>query len=45
VAREDLQAAALAVLRHRLALNDEAVAENIAPDMILGQVLDTVSPR
>jgi MoxR-like ATPase len=42
VAVEDLTAAALPALRHRLILNFEAQAEGIAPDDIIAEVTDAV---
>ena len=42
VAREDLQAMALPVLRHRLILNFEGQAEGISSDNVLQQIVDTV---
>jgi MoxR-like ATPase len=44
-AREDLQAVVLPALRHRLVLNYEAAAENVSPDTILAQILQTLAPR
>lgn len=44
-AREDLQAVALPALRHRLILNYEGVAEDVSPDAILAQILQTLAPR
>jgi MoxR-like ATPase len=41
VAVDDLRAVAPAVLRHRLILNAEGVAEGVSPDAILRQVLDS----
>jgi MoxR-like ATPase len=40
VAREDLDASALPVLRHRLLLNFEGEAAGIDPDAMLGELLD-----
>jgi len=45
VAHEDLQAVALPALRHRLILNYEGVAEDVSPDAILAQILQTLAPR
>jgi MoxR-like ATPase len=42
VSREDIQAVAPAALRHRLILNFEGQAENIAPDDIIANALETV---
>lgn len=42
VAREDLQAMVLPVLRHRLILNFEGQAEGISSDNVLQQIVDTV---
>ncbi len=39
---EDLNAAARPVLRHRIILNFEGQAENVRPDDILNQILDTL---
>ncbi len=42
VAREDIRAAALPALRHRLILNFEGQAENVQADDIVGNLLDAV---
>lgn len=42
VSREDLRAAAPAVLRHRLILNFEGQAEGVAPDAVIEDVLKSV---
>ncbi len=42
VAREDIRAVAPAALRHRLILNFEGQAENIQPDQVIANVLQTV---
>ncbi len=42
VAADDLRAAALPALRHRLILNFEAQAEGITPDRIVQEVMETV---
>jgi len=42
VAREDIRAVAPAALRHRLILNFEGQAENIQPDEVIANVLQTV---
>jgi MoxR-like ATPase len=42
VAREDIRAAALPALRHRLILNFEGQAEGVRPDDIVNGVLDSV---
>jgi MoxR-like ATPase len=42
VSREDLQAAAPSVLRHRLILNFEGQAEGVEPDAVISDVLRTV---
>ncbi len=44
VAREDLMAAAHSALRHRLILNFEGQAENISPDQIIDEILESVAP-
>jgi MoxR-like ATPase len=41
VARDDLRAVAPAVLRHRLILNFEGQAENVQPDQVIADVLET----
>jgi MoxR-like ATPase len=43
VSRDDLDAAAPAVLRHRMILNFEGQAENISPDDIIADIIRTVS--
>jgi MoxR-like ATPase len=45
VAREDIQAAVLPSLRHRLVLNEEGVADNVSADAVLAQILQTLPPR
>jgi MoxR-like ATPase len=45
VAYDDLRAAALPALRHRLILNFEAQAEGVTTDWIIGQVLEQVRPE
>jgi len=42
VAREDIRAVAPAALRHRLILNFEGQAENIQPDEVVANVIETV---
>ena len=42
VSAEDLRAVARAALRHRLILNFEGQAEDVRPDLLIGQVLETV---
>ena len=42
VAREDIRAVAPAALRHRLILNFEGQAENIQPDQVIANVIQTV---
>lgn len=42
VARDDIRAVAPAALRHRLILNFEGQAENIHPDAVIANVLDSV---
>lgn len=42
VARDDIRAVAPAALRHRLILNFEGQAENIQPDAVIADVLDSV---
>jgi MoxR-like ATPase len=42
VAREDIRAVAPAALRHRLILNFEGQAENIQPDEVIANVIQTV---
>lgn len=39
VAREDLQAVAPMVLRHRMILNFEGQAENVSPDFLLAEIM------
>jgi len=41
VAAEDLQAVTLPALRHRLTLNFEGHAEQVDPDAILNEILET----
>ncbi len=43
VARDDLHAAAHAVLRHRLILNFEGQAEGVTADQIIGELLERMS--
>ena len=43
VAKEDLQKAAKATLRHRVILNFEAEADGVTPDIFLDQVIEAVS--
>ena len=45
VAYDDLRAAALPALRHRLILNFEAQAEGVTTDWVIGQVLEQVGPE
>jgi len=45
VSFEDVRACCLPALRHRVLLNFEAQAENIAPDAVLTQVIETVKER
>jgi MoxR-like ATPase len=45
VARDDLRAVAPAALRHRLILNFEGQAENIRPDQVVANVLETVADQ
>jgi MoxR-like ATPase len=42
VAREDIRAAALPALRHRLILNFEGQAENVKPDDIINDILEAI---
>jgi MoxR-like ATPase len=44
VDEQDLQAAILPALRHRLILNFEGQAEGITPDEVLQRVIQSVSP-
>jgi MoxR-like ATPase len=44
VAEEDLRAAALPALRHRVLLNFEGEAEDVSTDLILEEVLDAAKP-
>ncbi len=44
VAFEDVNACAVHVLRHRILLNSLAVSRNVTPEMIVGEILRTVSP-
>jgi MoxR-like ATPase len=43
VQREDVRAAARPVLRHRLILNPEGIADNVSPDAILDRVLESLA--
>jgi MoxR-like ATPase len=43
VAEEDIRSVSLAALRHRVLLNFEGEAEEIDPDTIIGEVVDSVS--
>jgi MoxR-like ATPase len=45
VEREDLRAAAKPALRHRLILNPEGLADNVSPDALLDQLLESVVPQ
>jgi len=45
VVREDVEAAVLPALRHRLALNYEGVSENVSADAVLAQILQTLAPQ
>ena len=45
VALEDLRAVAPAALRHRILLNFEAQAENVAPDDVVTEVIDAVPEK
>jgi len=45
VSFEDIKSVYLPALRHRILLNFEAQAENIAADTILGQVMDSVKEK
>jgi MoxR-like ATPase len=45
VAYDDLRAAALPALRHRLILSFEAQAEGVTADWVIGQVLEQVGPE
>jgi MoxR-like ATPase len=45
VSFEDIKANYLPALRHRVILNFEAQAENIAPDTVLGQVMEAVKDK
>ena len=45
VSFEDVRSVYLPALRHRVLLNFEAQAENIAPDVILTQVLEAVKEK
>jgi MoxR-like ATPase len=42
VAREDVRAVALPVLRHRLLVNFQAEADGVAPDQLIARVIDLV---
>jgi MoxR-like ATPase len=42
VAREDLQAAACPALRHRMILNFQGQAENVKPDDVIENILDSI---
>jgi MoxR-like ATPase len=44
VAYDDLRAAAVPALRHRLILNFEAQAEGVTTDWVIGQVLERIVP-
>ncbi|MBN1660225.1 MAG: MoxR family ATPase [Anaerolineae bacterium] len=44
VAFDDLRAAALPALRHRLILNFDAQAEGVTADWVIGQVLESIRP-
>jgi MoxR-like ATPase len=39
VSFEDIQAVAMAALRHRLLLNFDGLAEGISPDLVIGELL------
>ena len=43
VAEDDIRTVSLPALRHRLLLNFEGEAEEIDPDAILGEIIDSVS--
>ena len=45
VAFDDIQAAALPALRHRMTVNFEAQAEGITPDHLVGELLKIVTPE
>jgi MoxR-like ATPase len=45
VAFDDIRAAAVPALRHRLILNFEAQAEGITPDYLVGEILKAVVPE
>jgi MoxR-like ATPase len=45
VSFEDIRQAYLPALRHRILLNFEAQAENIAPDAVLSEILEAVKER
>ncbi len=44
VAFEDVQFVAYPALRHRLALNFEAVSDRVTPDAVIKELMDTVRP-
>ena len=44
VSVEDVRAAALPALRHRVILNFEGEAEGITPEAVIRSILDTVAP-
>jgi MoxR-like ATPase len=44
VAFDDLRAAALPALRHRLILNFDAQAEGVTADWVIGQILESIRP-
>ncbi len=44
VATDDIRAAALPALRHRVILNFEGEAEGITPELVIGSILDSVLP-
>jgi MoxR-like ATPase len=41
---EDVNACAMHVLRHRILLNSQAISRNVTSEMILGEILRTISP-
>ena len=45
VAYADINELAYPVLRHRIKLNFEAIAERVSPDEIIGQIVEEVSKK
>ena len=41
---EDVNACAVHVLRHRILLNSQAISRNVTPEMIVEEILRTISP-